>query len=258
MNLNAIMAKYIKFNRFYIFILVLFTNSVATEAQSVHKFLRKGDGAYREGDYKGAEENYRKSLEMQSNAKGSFNLGNAIFKQQRYTDAIKQYDEIIAKSNDNTLKANSLYNKGNAHFWNKEYDKAVEAYKQSLRLNPKDENAKKNLAKAKRQLQEQQKQQQKNQQNQQKDKQDNQNKQDKNQQQPQDPKQDSQQDQQQKQQQPQDANGQPQQNPQQKASQDLKKEDAKRMLQIMDDEERKVQQRLKKGKPQPSRSTKDW
>ncbi len=243
----------IKFSRFYILILGIFINISATEAQSVHKFLRKGDGAYREGDYKGAEENYRKSLEMQPNAKGSFNLGNAIFKQQRYTDAIKQYDEIIAKSNDNTLKANSLYNKGNAQFWNREYEKAVESFKQSLRLNPNDENAKKNLAKAKRQLQEQQKQQQKNQQNQQKDKQDNKDKQDKNQQQPQEPQQNQKQEQQ-----PQDANGQPQQNPQQKASQDLKKEDAKRMLQIMDDEERKVQQRLKKGKPQPSRSTKDW
>jgi Ca-activated chloride channel homolog len=235
MNFNSMIVENIKFSRFYIIILGVFINVFATEAQSVHKFLRKGDGAYKEGDYKGAEENYRKSLEMQPNAKGSFNLGNAIFKQQRYTDAIKQYDEIIAKSNDNTLKANSLYNKGNAHFWNKEYDKSVEAFKQSLRLNPNDENAKKNLAKAKRQLQEQQKQQQKNQQNQQEPQQD-----------------------QKQQQQPQDANGQPQQNPQQKASQDLKKEDAKRMLQIMDDEERKVQQRLKKGKPQPSRSTKDW
>jgi Ca-activated chloride channel homolog len=253
MNFNSMIVENIKFSRFYIIILGVFINVFATEAQSVHKFLRKGDGAYKEGDYKGAEENYRKSLEMQPNAKGSFNLGNAIFKQQRYTDAIKQYDEIIAKSNDNTLKANSLYNKGNAHFWNKEYDKSVEAFKQSLRLNPNDENAKKNLAKAKRQLQEQQKQQQKNQQNQQKDKKGNKDKEDKNQQQPQEPQQDQKQ-----QQQPQDANGQPQQNPQQKASQDLKKEDAKRMLQIMDDEERKVQQRLKKGKPQPSRSTKDW
>jgi hypothetical protein len=38
----------------------------------------------------------------------------------------------------------------------------------------------------------------------------------------------------------------------------LKKEDAKRMLQVMDEEERKVQQRMKKGNPKPSRSAKDW
>ena len=46
--------------------------------------------------------------------------------------------------------------------------------------------------------------------------------------------------------------------PENAQKQDLKKEEAKRMLQIMDDEERKVQQRLKKGKPKPSKSDKDW
>ena len=64
--------------------------------------------------------------------------------------------------------------------------------------------------------------------------------------------------QQQNQQQNTEPDKQPEQNPQQQSQQDLKKEEAKRMLQIMDDEERKVQQRLKKGKQKPSRSSKDW
>lgn len=230
-------------------------NTVKTTAQTVHKLLRKGNATYKEGDYKAAEENYRKSLEIQSNEKGRFNLGNAIFKQQRYGDAIKQYDDVISKTKDKAIKANAHYNKGNAQFWNKEYDKAIESYKESLRLNPNDEMAKKNLAKAKQMQKEQQKQQQKNQQNQDKNKQDNKDKQDKNQQEPQEPQQDQQQ---QPQNQPNANQQQQQQNVPQQRQQELKKEDAKRMLQIMDDEERKVQERLKKGKPQPSRSTKDW
>ena len=241
----------------FIFILIKTT----TFSQTAHKMLREGDASYKNEDYKTAEENYRKSLETQPSSKGNFNLGNAIFKQQRFDDAIKQYDGIANNSSDNSLKSSALYNKGNAHFWKKEYDKAVEAYKESLRLNLKDEDAKTNLAKAKKMVQEQQKQQQKqqNQQNKdqnQKDKKDEQNKneQQKEQQSPQ------QQDQQQQQntQQSKEPDKQPQQNLQQQAQQDLKKEDAKRMLQIMDDEERKVQQRLKKGKQKPARSSKDW
>lgn len=242
----------------FIFILIKTT----TYSQTAHKMLREGDASYKNEDYKTAEENYRKSLETQSSGKGNFNLGNAIFKQQRFDDAIKQYDGIVNRSSDNSLKSSALYNKGNAHFWKKEYDKAVDAYKESLRLNPKDEDAKTNLAKAKRMLQEQQKQQQKqqNQQNQQQNQKDKKDEQKKNEQQneQQNQQQQPQDQQQQNEQQNKEPDKQPQQNPQQQPQQDLKKEEAKRMLQIMDDEERKVQQRLKKGKQKPARSSKDW
>ncbi len=242
----------------FIFILMKMTSF----SQTAHKMLREGDASYKKEDYKTAEENYKKSLEAQSSSKGNFNLGNAIFKQQRFDDAIKQYDGIANKSSDNSLKSSALYNKGNAHFWKKEYDKAVEAYKESLRLNPKDEDAKMNLAKAKRMVQEQQKQQQKqqNQQNQQQNQKDKKDEQKKNEQQneQQNQQQQPKDQQQQNQQQNTEPDKQPEQNPQQQSQQDLKKEEAKRMLQIMDDEERKVQQRLKKGKQKPSRSSKDW
>ena len=241
----------------FIFILIKTT----TFSQTAHKMLREGDASYKKEDYKMAEENYRKSLETQASSKGNFNLGNAIFKQQRFDDAIKQYDDVANKSSDNALKSSALYNKGNAHFWKKEYDKAVQAYKESLRLNPKDEDAKTNLAKAKKMVQEQQKQQQKqqNQQNQQQNQKDKKDEQKKNEQQNEQKNQQPPQDQQQQnQQQNNEPDKQPQQNQQQQPQQDLKKEEAKRMLQIMDDEERKVQQRLKKGKQKPSRSSKDW
>ena len=48
------------------------------------------------------------------------------------------------------------------------------------------------------------------------------------------------------------------QNEQPQTQQEMKKEQARQILKIMDDEERKVQERLRKGKPKPSRSTKDW
>ena len=168
----------------------------------------------------------------------------------------------MSKASDKNLKANSLYNKGNAHFWKKDYAQSVDAYKNALRINPNDADAKQNLALAQRFLKKQQEQEKKQQEQQQNDKnKDDKNKNDKDKQgqnpNDKDPqKLGNQQDKNKKDPNKPDQN--PNQNPQEQAQQDLKKEDAKRMLQIMDDEERKVQQRLKKGTPRPARSAKDW
>ncbi|MBL7817484.1 MAG: tetratricopeptide repeat protein [Saprospiraceae bacterium] len=235
------------------FIFLFFFNTIVN-GQTAHKLLRKGDNSYLNNDYKLAEENYTKAQQVQRSAKGDYNLGNAIYQQQRYDDAIKQYDDIIAKTKDSKLKFNSLYNKGNAHFWKKEYDKAIDAYKNSLRLNPNDSDAKKNLALAQRMLQQQQQQQNKDQQNQNKDKQNN----DKNNQNQNNKDQQNQNKDQQNKNQKQQQQNQSQNQAQQSPQQEMQKEQAKEVLKIMDEEERKVQQRLRKGKPQPSRSTKDW
>jgi hypothetical protein len=69
--------------------LILMTPSVFF-AQTAHKMLRKGDAEYLSKDYKAAEENYRKANETERTQKGSFNLGNTIYLQQRYDEAIKQ------------------------------------------------------------------------------------------------------------------------------------------------------------------------
>jgi Ca-activated chloride channel homolog len=230
-------------------------------AQTAHQSARKGDADFAKNDFKKSEENYRRAFESERSSKTSYNLGNAIYNQKRYDEAIQQYEDVAKKTSDNNLKANSLYNKGNAHFWKKDYAKSVESYKNALRINPHDEDAKKNLALAQRFQKKQEEEQKKQQQN--KDNKDDKNKNDKDKQ-PQDQndknqdKKDDKNQQDKNQKQPNQPDQNPKQSPQEQAQQDLKKEEAKRMLQIMDDEERKVQQRLKKGAPRPSRSTKDW
>ena len=215
-------------------------------AQTAHTLLRKADKNYLNNDYKSAEENYTKAQLAQRTDKGDYNLANSIYQQQRYDEAAKQYADIAIKTQDNKLKFNSLYNKGNAHFWKKEYDKSIDSYKTALRMNPKDYDAKKNLALAQRMLQQQQ-QQQKDKENQ-----------DKNNKNKKKDKKDKQQQQQNQQQQDQNQDDKKEQNEQPQTQQEMKKEQARQILKIMDDEERKVQERLRKGKPKPSRSTKDW
>jgi tetratricopeptide (TPR) repeat protein len=242
---------------------LFFLNKNIHHAQTAHKLLRKGDSEYLDKNYKEAENLYKKAESTEGGGKAQYNLGNSIFNQQKYDEAISQYDKATSTLKDNHLKANSLYNKGNAHFWKKEYDKAVNAYKDALRLNPHDEDTKKNLSLAKRMLQEQQKQQEKDKDKQNQNNKDQQQKDDKDKQNQDQQNKDQQQKERQNQQQQnqdknQDKNQNPQQNQQEQVRQNLQKDEAKRMLQIMDDEERKVQQRLRKGKPKPSRSSKDW
>ena len=181
--------------------------------------------------------------------------------QQRHEDALQIYDGVANRSPDNDMRAGAFYNKGNTHIIKNEYDKAIEAYKQSLRLNPNDVDAKKNLAFAKKM----QKEQEKKDKNQDKNKQQQQN-QDKNQQQNQDKNQQQQQNQDKNQEKNQDKNN-PQQQNQDKNSQQtqqqqapkLTEDNAERLMKIMDNEDQKVQQRLRKGKGQKKTpSAKDW
>lgn len=207
-------------------------------AQSAHQFLRQGDKSYESEAYTQAEENYRKSLEKKNSVQGNYNLGNAIYKQERYEEAVSRYEAAARAAEDDLARALAYHNLGNAYFNQKDYEKSIEAYKSSLRLNSKDLETKKNLAIAQRQLQIQQQQQQ--QQNQQ------------NQQQQQEQQQDQQQQPEQNQQQQDPQNSQPEQ------PQDLSKEEARKLLEIMEQEEQKVQQKLRKAQTKPNRSTKDW
>ncbi len=134
--------------------------SVTANAQSGHRYLRKGDKQYEEKSYSQAEENYRKALEKKPSDKGTYNLGNAIYQQKRYDDAARQYEEAAQKAKTPEVKAYAFHNQGNAYFEQKDYEKSVEAYKNALRLNPSDVSTKLNLALAQKRLQQMQQQQQ--------------------------------------------------------------------------------------------------
>lgn len=129
---------------------------VFVSAQNAHQLLRNGDREYQKGGYSKAEENYRKSLAQSGSANGYFNLGNAVYQQERFPEAIGQYEQAIKKAPTAARKADAYYNLGNAHFEAGNLDKSIEAYKNALRNNPSDIASKYNLALAKKKLQQQQ------------------------------------------------------------------------------------------------------
>ena len=66
---------------------------ISLPAQKDHKLLRKGDKDYNAQEYDRAEENYRKALEKKNTSQGNYNLGNSIYKQKRYEEAVSRYEK---------------------------------------------------------------------------------------------------------------------------------------------------------------------
>ena len=251
--------------------LVGFIIPMLSTAQSDKKLVRQGNKDFQTGNYNEAEINYRKALDKNPKKQSAqFNLGDALYEQENYEKAAEVFANSHVEKSSDFDKSNTLYNLGNSFLKSNKLEESIAAYKQSLKFNPRNEEARYNLEYA-RQKQTQQDQQNQDQnkddkQDQDKDKQDqNKDQQDQNQDQ-QDPNKDQQnqqqdqQDQQNQDQQKQDQkNQQGQQNEQQ--AQKISKKDAERMLEALKNNEKKTLEKLKKEKKKNAKvikSEKDW
>lgn len=215
-------------------VLVLALFSTSLFSQNDHKDLREGDRLYRKKETVAAEEAYRKALEKKASPKAWYNLGNAVYNQGRFEESANNYQQSIDKLNPSGQKANAYYNLGNALYQKGNFKGSIDAYKQALRIKPGDQEMQHNLSVAlkKQQQKEQQQQQQEN-----KQKQDQQ-----------------QQNQDQK-------NSNPNKNQQEQGEntqRKLSKEEAEALLNIMDEEEKKVQSKLRQAGKTNSQVKKDW
>jgi Ca-activated chloride channel homolog len=236
---------------FFIYTLLTVLTSLA---QNENKFIREGNDFYKRNNFAAAEKSYSKSIEKNKESlDAQFNKGDALYKQKKYEDAANLFESLTKKTNDKGKLAQTYHNLGNSLLQNKKYEDCVKAYQNALKLNPKDEDTRYNLAYAKKKL-EQQNQQNKNDKN--KDNKGNQDQQ----------KQDSQGDKkEEKKDQNQDSKDQKEgkQDEQQQAQQQpqkMNKEDAKRLLEAMNNQEKNVQDKLKKKKAVGAKIAieKDW
>ncbi len=230
------------------------------------KYIDEGNRLYQLGKesetsgdslYSEALVNYAKALQADSNSvQGQFNLADAVYKMKDYETASKMFQHIAAETQDKNLKAKAYHNLGNSLLKSEKYKESMEAFKQSLKANPDDMDTKYNYAYAKQMLKQQQQQQQQNQ-----DKKDDKKEQeDEQQQQQQDKKQDENKDQQQQQQQnqQQDKKEEQQQKQQPKPQNQMSKEEAERMLNAVERDEKDIQEKLRKVKGAKVKVEKDW
>jgi Ca-activated chloride channel family protein len=220
--------------------------------QSVRSLIREGNELYGEEKFPDAEVQYRKALEMEKEVvQGHFNLGNSLYRQKKYDESVKQFDEAAARAESGETKAFAYYNKGNSFVSEQKYEDAVKSYIEALKLNPEDAEAKYNLSYALEKLRQQQQQPQKNN-NQNQDK--NKNSQDTQKQNQQN------QDQQKNQQDQQNQKNQQNQDQQQSARQEkqMSRADAERILEVLKNNEKELQKKLRIHQGARAKTDRDW
>ncbi|HBL77624.1 MAG: hypothetical protein A2W90_03075 [Bacteroidetes bacterium GWF2_42_66] len=242
----------------FIILTLLISVSQFIFAQNERKFVREGNRYYEKAladttkldttMYSQAETAYRKALDKRpDDLKWDFNLGDALYKQMKFEESAAKFGQIADKSTDKVEKSRALHNMGNSLLMQNKLDESIEAYKDALRKNPDDLETKYNLLYAmnmKKKQQEQQKNKDKENKDQNKDQ--NQNKDDQNKDK-QDQNKDQNKDKQNQQQQPQQSK--------------ISKENAERLLQALQNNEKDIQEKVKKvqaEKAQSRKTEKDW
>lgn len=225
----------------YVFFLLLFLSTAAFAQKSDRDYLRSGNKLYKDSLFVKSEVDYRKALEIApQSADAIYNLGNALLMQQKAKDAMEQFEAAARIEKDKSKLAEIYHNMGVILQSSKQLPQCIEAYKQALRNNPKDDETRYNLALAQKQLKDQQQQQQN---------------QDQNKEEKQEQKQDDKQ--QNKDQQDQEKKNQQQQ--QQQNQNQLSKENAEQLLNAVMQDEKNVQDKVKKQIQVSGRKLeKDW
>lgn len=133
--------KYILFAAFLLL-------AVGVSAQKAERdYIRKGNRLFNDSVFVDAEVNYRKALEVNpKSAVSMYNLGNTLSQQQKFQEAMEQYDSASKIEKDKMKLAHIYHNMGVLFQAGKDYAKAVDAYKMSLRNNPADHETRYNLA----------------------------------------------------------------------------------------------------------------
>jgi len=223
----------------YILLSIIIIN--CTFSQNDKKQIREGNKFYKNKKFHDSEVAYQKALKKDPKSfKAIFNLGDALYKQEKYDEAIKQFSNANTQLKEKTDISKSYHNLGNSYLLQNKLDESINAYKSALRNNPKDMETKYNLAYAQSMKK---KQEQQNKQNNKNDKQQNEKQQKQEQQNKENNKKDNKQE-----------------NKQQQPKEQMSKQDAERMLNALQDNEKNTQDKVKKEQVTANKKQieKDW
>ena len=239
-------------NRFLLLIIIL-NFSLQTFAQRERSLIRQGNKKYEKNQFLDSEIKYKEALEKNPGiTAGTFNLGDAYYKQKKYEQAAQQFEITAGKTSEKGTRGKAYHNLGNSYLQMykndpssgqsiQNLDKSINAYKNALRIDPSDQDTKYNLSYAMK-LRQQQIQNQKNDK-----KQDKNNKQDKKDKKDQNNNQKKE-------------NQQEQNKKQQEQKKELSKQEAEQLLKALQNEEKKTQDKVLRKQERPVRIKieKDW
>lgn len=205
--------------------------------------MRRGVALLEQERFAEAEAEFRSALQLKpSSFEAAYNLGTALFRQEKYDEALQQLQATTPFANDDKQRLASLFhNLGNSYLFGQNIDQSIEAYKQALRHNPLDDETRYNLIAAMK-LKDEQEEQEEEQQDQQEQEQ-----------------QEQQEQEQEQEQQEQEQEQQDQQQQQQQESEGISRENAERLLQALEEDEKELLEKMNQNREkQPVRIEKNW
>lgn len=225
-------------------LLLLLTAAASnTAAQEERPHVRRGVALLEQERFAEAEAEFRSALQLKpSSFEAAYNLGTALFRQEKYDEALQQLQATTPFANDDKQRLASLFhNLGNSYLFGQNIDQSIEAYKQALRHNPLDDETRYNLIAAMK-LKDEQEEQEEEQQDQQEQEQ-----------------QEQQEQEQEQEQQEQEQEQQDQQQQQQQESEGISRENAERLLQALEEDEKELLEKMNQNREkQPVRIEKNW
>jgi tetratricopeptide (TPR) repeat protein len=139
----------------FAFVALFFCGFTTVVAQEKDKSLPEANEQYASKNFTDAEAFYRISnSKFPNRSVAPFNLGNAIYKQNQASEAKYAYVKALKNAKSRVQKHKAFHNLGNVFMKEKNYTDAVEAYKNALRNGPSDEETRYNFALAKKMLKE--------------------------------------------------------------------------------------------------------
>ncbi|HMQ42856.1 MAG: tetratricopeptide repeat protein [Confluentibacter sp.] len=147
--------KYILVTLFTLIATVSFSQEKDKEAQllaqkKANNYVYEANSLMGNDDFVSAEMAYRKAIsEQATSVAGIYNLGNSYIKNGSFDEALYRLDEAAKAATSKSEKHKAYHNIGNVLMKNKKCKEAVEAYKNALRNDPTDDETRYNLGLAK-------------------------------------------------------------------------------------------------------------
>lgn len=124
-------------------------------ARETNKLLRSAEENLADNDFASAEATYREAVaKSPENVKAKYNMANMYYGKEKPSQAASRLIQASRVAETKEEKHKIFHNLGNSFMEQKKYKEAVEAYKNALRNNPKDEETRYNYALAKKMLEE--------------------------------------------------------------------------------------------------------
>jgi len=120
------------------------------EQRAAQNYLSEAQQSLQKEKFADAEADFRQAISLDpSNETAKYNLGAMYYEKEKNEEAMLRFKQAATTANSKTEKHRAFHNLGNTFMNAKKYQEAVAAYKDALRNNPQDDETRYNLALAK-------------------------------------------------------------------------------------------------------------